>query len=230
VAWDNHGSNSSSPRWNFRTLNLPPYPPSNPRPSNGSTQLPVNSDLSWTGGDPDDGDFVTYDVWFGSSLPLTKIKTNTSGTSCALESLNYSTKYYWKVVAWDNHNNRNTSPLWSFTTKIDTSPPSLAITRPKKGWLYINLLAGSIRREFPIVITTIVIGSIDVTATSSDYESGVNRVEFYLDGDLQYTDDKSPYIWPWNEKCNLFPYLLTVKAYDNVGLSSTLSMRVRKIW
>jgi len=229
VAWDNHDARRPSPLWHFRTINLPPYAPYNPSPSDGSTQLPVNSDLSWTGGDPDYGDFVTYDVWFGSSLPLTKIKSNTSGTSVALDSLTYGTTYYWKVVAWDNHQHNNTSSLWSFTTKIDTTRPSLAITQPKKGFFYWNLLAGAIKGQFPILITTLVLGPIDVIVTASDSESGVDRVEFYLDGDLQYTDDSSPYIWPWIQICNFFPYLLTVKAFDNAGNQSTQSLRVWKI-
>jgi hypothetical protein len=232
VAWDNHGANTTGPLWQFRTayVNNPPYAPSNPSPANGATGVPVNSDLSWTGGDPDSGDFVTYDVYFGSSYPLTKIKSNTSGTSCALENLDYSAKYYWKVVAWDNHQNTNASPVWSFTTKLDTSGPSLAITSPKKGWLYVNLLV--IQRKFPIFITTLVIGQIEVAVTASDSQSGMNRVEFYLDDDLKATDYTAPYSWSWVEHGYFFPfppYQLTVKAYDNIENPSTLSYRVWKI-
>ncbi|MCX6671863.1 MAG: Ig-like domain-containing protein [Euryarchaeota archaeon] len=232
VAWDNHGASTTGPLWHFRTttaINYPPYAPSNPSPANGSTQIPVNSDLSWTGGDPDSGDFVTYDVYFGrSSPPLTKIKSNTSGTSCALDNLNYSKKYYWRIVAWDNHLNTNASPIWSFTTKTDISPPSIAISQPKKGWIYINLLAGMIQKKFPIFITTLVIGPIDVIATASDSQSGVNRVEFYLNDVLKATDYTTPYSWAWVERGGFFPYLLTVKAYDNCGNSSTWSLPVWK--
>ncbi len=199
VAWDNHGANSIGPLWQFRTLNSPPYPPSNPSPANGSTQIPVNSDLSWTGGDPDPGDYVTYDVYFGSSFPLPKIKSNTSGTSCSLENLNYSMKYYWRVVAWDNLHHCSAGPLWSFTTKMDTSGPSLAITQPKNGYLYINLFGG--QKKFFIFFTTIVIGSIEVIATASDSQSGVNRVEFYIDDVLKATDytpeENNQYSWLW---------------------------------
>jgi hypothetical protein len=185
----------------------------------------VNSDLSWTGGDPDSGDFVTYDVYFGCSFPLTKIKSNTSGTSVALDNLLYNTKYYWKVIAWDNHQNTNTSPLWSFTTKTDTTPPSLSITSPKKGWLYVNLLFN--QWKFPIIITTIVLGPIDVIATASDSQSGMNRVEFYQDDMLMATDYAAPYSWAWGH-VPFFPYLITVKAYDNVGNQNSLDLRVWK--
>jgi hypothetical protein len=192
----------------------------------------VNTCLSWTGGDPDSGDFVTYDVWFGSSLPLIKIKSNISGTSCTLDALLYSTKYYWKIVAWDNYDFTNASPVWSFTTKIDNSPPSLAIIQPKKGYLYINLFGGSVQRVFPIFFTTLVIGQIEVIATASDGESGMDRVEFYLDDVLKATDDTpegNQYSWDWVERGNFFPYLLKVIAYDNCGNHSTMTRRVWKI-
>ena len=234
VAWDNHDASTPGPLWHFRTAtatNHPPYAPSNPSPANGSTQIPVNSDLSWTGGDPDSGDFVTYDVYFGSSYPpLTKIKSNTSGTSCTLDNLNYSLKYYWKVVAWDNHGNTNASPIWSFTTILDKTPPTLAITQPKKLWCYLNLPLLNIHKKFPIFITTLVIGPIDVIATASDSQSGVNRVEFYLDDVWQTTVYSPPYIWAWTERGGGFPYEITVKAYDNVGNGpSILPLRVWKI-
>src|SRR4030042_5122424 len=126
VAWDNHGATTKGPLWFFRTAylpNQPPCAPHNPSPTNGATEILVNSDLNSDCSDPDVGDFITFDVYFGSTLPLTKIKSNISGTSCMLDNLNYSTKYYWKVIVWDNHQNRNESPQWSFTTKLDTTGP-----------------------------------------------------------------------------------------------------------
>lgn len=232
VAWDNQGATTKGPLWHFRTAdipNQPPYAPCNPNPVDGATEVPVNSDLSWSCNDPDVGDFITFDVYFGSMFPLTKIKSNISGTSCMLDNLNYSTKYYWKVIAWDNHQNMNTSPLWSFTTKLDTTGPSLAITSPKKGYFYMNLLAGNIQRVFPIFITTLVIGQVDIIATASDSQSGVNRVEIFIDDVLKINDTSAPYSWIWSDRGYFFPYDITVTAYDNVGKSSSLSMRVWKI-
>lgn len=232
VAWDSHGASRAGPLWYFRTAvmpNRPPYAPSNPSPANGSTEISVNVDLSWSGGDPDSGDFVTYDVYCGISFPLTKIASNQTGTSHALDHLLYSTKYYWKIVAWDNHQASNASPVWSFTSKTDTTPPSLAITSPKRGYLYVNLLGGIIQRTFPIFFTTLVIGKVDITATSTDGQSGINRVEIYIDNDLKATDYSAPYNWTWLERVPFFPYLITVTAYDNVGNPSSMSRRVWKI-
>jgi hypothetical protein len=189
----------------------------------------VNPNLIWTGGDPDSGDIITYDVYCGSTFPLQKISSNQTGTSHTLDRLPYNTKHYWKVVAWDNHQNTNASPLWSFTTKTDSTPPSLAITSPKRGYLYVNLLGGDIQRISPILITTLIIGKGEITATATDGQSGINRVEIYIDNDLKATENIAPYSWTWLERGFFFPYLITVTAYDNVGNPSSISLRVWKI-
>jgi hypothetical protein len=113
VAWDNHGASSVGPLWHFTTgvqPNQPPNVPSNPNPSNGSTGVSINADLSWTGGDPDPGDTVAYDVYFGASSSPPKVVSNQSGLSYDPGTLNYNTYYYWKIVAWDNHGASTVGP------------------------------------------------------------------------------------------------------------------------
>jgi len=232
VAWDNHGTSTTGPLWHFTTAsipNRPPYAPQNPNPANGSTDISINTDLSWTGGDPDSGDFVTYDIYFGTTFPLIKIVSNTSGTSHTLHNLSYSTKYYWKIIAWDNHQNTNTSTLWSFTTKTDTTLPSIQLTSPSKGYLSINI-GNIIIGKIPIFITTIIIGKTDVTATVTDSQSGVSRVEFYLDDILKASFNTGPYTWAWTESGYLFPYTLKVLAYDNAGNQNAYELKLWKIF
>ena len=53
-------------------LNAPPYIPNNPSPANGSTEIDINADLGWSGGDPND-DPVTYDIYFGTTSPPSQI-------------------------------------------------------------------------------------------------------------------------------------------------------------
>ena len=104
------------------TLNNPPNTPSNPSPGNGATGVGINADLSWTGGDPDVGDTVTYDVYFGTTNPpTTNVSDNQSGTSYSPVTLGYSTPYYWQIVAWDNHGASTDGPIWSFTTEAEES-------------------------------------------------------------------------------------------------------------
>ncbi len=126
VAWDNHGTSTPGPVWQFTTgaaPNNPPKMPSSPLPTNYAIDVSIDVPLSWVGGDPDVGDMVTYDVYFGTSLsPTFKERTVPySATQSPIiynpGTLNYNTKYYWQVVAWDNHGDFSTGPVWEFTTQ-----------------------------------------------------------------------------------------------------------------
>jgi hypothetical protein len=83
--------------------NNAPNTPSNPSPSNHATGQSINADLSWTGGDPDTGDTVKYDVFFGTSTSPPLVSNDQSGTTHDPGTLSYNTKYYWKITATDNH-------------------------------------------------------------------------------------------------------------------------------
>ncbi len=100
-----------------------PDTPYNPDPSNGETDVSVYTDLHWTGGDPDPGDTVTYDVYFGTNpgeLELVSEKqTETVYNLYAYGpgNLDYSTKYYWQIIAKDSYYRTSTGPVWDFTTE-----------------------------------------------------------------------------------------------------------------
>ena len=50
--------------------NTVPLMPSSPSPANGATNISTKAILSWTGGDPDQGQTVTYDVFLGPASSL----------------------------------------------------------------------------------------------------------------------------------------------------------------
>jgi hypothetical protein len=99
-----------------KTSNSPPNIPSNPNPYDGETNVDVNADLSWKGGDPD-GDPITYDIYFSTTIPTSKQVSNQSGTSFDPGTMDYDETYYWNIVAWDNNDASTYGPTWSFTTK-----------------------------------------------------------------------------------------------------------------
>jgi len=124
---------NSSPIYHFTTkINLPPYTPSNPDPENGETDVSIGVDLSWSGGDPN-GDNVTYDVYFGKNSPPPKIKSNQTGTTYNLGLLDFDTKYYWRIVAWDEHSYSTTGSVWSFTTEENLPPNTPSDPDPEDG-------------------------------------------------------------------------------------------------
>ncbi|RLF98513.1 hypothetical protein DRN58_06805, partial [Thermococci archaeon] len=80
--------------------NNPPYKPYNPSPSDNASDIPIDVILSWSGGDPDGGS-VTYDVYFGTSTSPPLVSNDQPETTYDPSTLNYDTKYYWKIVAKD---------------------------------------------------------------------------------------------------------------------------------
>jgi hypothetical protein len=105
-----------------RIPNNPPSEPSDPYPANGSTGVYVNVDMFWTGGDPDPGDIITYDVCFGTVSPPPKVVNNQSATTYAPGTLDVNLTYYWRIIAWDNYNASTSGPIWYFTTRINGPP------------------------------------------------------------------------------------------------------------
>jgi len=101
-------------------INNPPNPSNSPSPADDATAVSIDTNLSWSGGDPDAGDTVAYDVYFGTSSSPTEVSESKAGTSYSPGTLDYNTKYYWKIIATDNHGASTTGPLWDFTT---TEPP-----------------------------------------------------------------------------------------------------------
>ena len=98
--------------------NRNPYEPSSPAPADGATDVPLDTDLCWVGGDPDPEDTVTYDLYAGTSSPPPLFDSDLTDTCFDPPpgSLEECMTYYWKIVAKDNHGARTEGPEWSFTT------------------------------------------------------------------------------------------------------------------
>lgn len=114
--------------------NNPPYVPSNPFPDDGATNVPVNITLCWEGGDPDPGDSVTYDVYFGTTIPPPQRTSNQTYTFYKPPyNLTLFMTYYWRIVAWDSQGLSTSGPCWTFTTGINHPPSAPIIDGPTHG-------------------------------------------------------------------------------------------------
>ncbi len=94
--------------------NHAPYAPGNPSPNDSETDVALTPTLTWTGGDPDTGDSVTYTVAFDTSATPTKVTTTTQA-SYMPPTLITDTQYYWQITASDGVSS-TVGPVWSFTT------------------------------------------------------------------------------------------------------------------
>jgi parallel beta-helix repeat protein len=166
ISWDNHGLSSTGPVWSFTTelANEPPYQPTNPSPGDGATNVSVTTLLRWTDSDPNLGDTLRYDVYVGTTSSPPKMASNHSGATYDPGRMNAGTTYYWKIVARDNHGASNESPLWTFITIHDATPPVTTIafdgTLGGDNWYTSN---------------------VTVTLTATDDISGVNATYYRID-------------------------------------------------
>jgi hypothetical protein len=105
--------------------NTTPNTPASPSPVNDARQTSQTAALSWTGGDADTGDTVTYDVYVGTASPPTSLACDdVSATTCdPAGNFALSTRYYWQVVATDNWGGTTTGPIWTFVTYSPTGCP-----------------------------------------------------------------------------------------------------------
>jgi hypothetical protein len=125
VAYDEYNYSKVGPTWYFTTEeNLPPYQPSNPDPPDEATDVSIDEILKWTGGDPNSGDKATYDVYFGKSNPPPLVEEDFFQTGYDPSTMDYSTNYYWRIVARDSQDLTASSSIWYFTTEELNLPPT----------------------------------------------------------------------------------------------------------
>ena len=85
--------------------------------------------------------------------------------------------------------------------------PELSITSPSAG--------------------SIVSGRTTISVSTSD-NSGISKVEFYIDGSLKNTDSSAPYSFTWfTYRATNWKHTITVISYDNFGNSNSASMTVK---
>ena len=123
--------------------------------------------------------------------------------------------------------NTDRYPLMAPYTSEDTIPPAVKILSPQNG-LYLRGL-----RLFPWLFRqrTLLIGDIIIEVDASDAQSGIEKVEFYIDNvdQPQFTDNQTPYSWTWTHGSLLkHKHTIIVVAYDYAGNPSLDMIDVRR--
>ena len=102
--------------------------------------------------------------------------------------------------------------------------PNIVMTNPQENYLY---LFGKRSIHLPM---TVIIGDIDIEARVNYVNEDVEKVEFYLDQELMFTDFEEPYVWTWKKSSNarnpivgIFKHTIeTVAYYDENSLNDNL--------
>ena len=79
--------------------------------------------------------------------------------------------------------------------------------------------------------------TIIIEATATDEDSGIEKVEFYINGKLKGNDTNEPYTYGWKREGFSFSshmyikiFIIKVVAYDNEGRTSVDRKIVRKLF
>jgi len=120
VAKDGHEHSTAGQVWGF-IINRPPMAPSEPTPIDGASDQMIYLNLNWVCSDPD-GDTLTYDVYLGTEVDALSITGNIDTCTFEPEDLEYSSTFYWKIVAKDDYGHSTESEVWSFETTGNLPP------------------------------------------------------------------------------------------------------------
>ncbi len=194
---------------------LPPDAPVYNFPANAATGVATSGlSLSWNAGLW----AHNYDIYFGTTpnppllennIKLGPSQYSTDYRSYALPTLLPGTTYYWKIVSKTMAFVSAAGPVWSFQTAgtaPNNNPPSVAITAP----------ANNASFTAPATIT--------ITASASDTDGTIAKVDFYQGSTLIATDTTAPYSISWPNVA-AGTYTLTAVATDN-GNATTNSASV----
>lgn len=114
-------------------------------------------------------------------------------------------------------------------------PPEVGILSPQKGKIYIR---GNLRGNFlyknRLLKNTWLIGKASIDTYAKD-DSGITRVEIYVNDKLVANMTEPPYNWTLPFKLIKKPlipkdYTLMVKAYDDTGKTATAIIDVKAWW
>ena len=209
-----NNGNKSNPK-QFQIADIIPPNVEISYPSKGSI-LKGNVDIRWNATDNHDSRqeikiTIKYSIddgltWHNIVSNIVNSGSYTWNTSGFQDSKNYMIE----VSAKDTSGNVGSDISSKFI--VDNTPPSLEITKPLGGQIYLLD-----RAIFPTFGNkAIVIGKITITANATDSISGVKKVEFYIDGVKKAEDNETPYSMKWSGWA-VGSHTIKVKAYDKAG-------------
>jgi len=114
-------------------------------------------------------------------------------------------------------------------------PPQVQITSPQKGNIYVNGKALAFKKLENISIIknflynkTYLLGKNKIITVNATDDSAIAKVEFYIDGTLQFNDTQAPYEWSFvklstRKSLLLKTHTLDIIVYDDTGKKISIS-------
>ncbi len=153
--------------------------------------------LTWNGSS--DPEVTGYNVFYGTNSGNYTASLNVgNSTTATLPALTSGATYFAVVTAYNAANLQSLPSNEISFTVPENIPPAVALTSPQSG--------ASFNSSTPI----------SLSATASDPDGSITKVEFYADTTLVGQDMNSPYAATWNSPSS-GNHLLTAVAYDDSG-------------
>ena len=214
VAWDYYGLNSSGEKWNFLTQpNRPPYPAHDPIPPDDAKNVSVNASIYWNGSDPNSGDKLTYDVYFGPNPDPPFIRNQDENYYDPYDEgdMPLFEDFYWRIDTHDMMGEVTPGPDWTFATGLNPKPTPPNIDGPTKGKKQISY-------NFTFVSTD---PDNQKIRYHVDWDDGnITITDFYESGEIVTLNHS----WENNDK-----YIIETRAEDWYKEKSNLSTHEIKI-
>jgi hypothetical protein len=116
---------------------------------------------------------------------------------------------------------------------VEHASSTIVFEKPSQGSLYLFDESSSVKiwykdyYKFPF---TIAVGSLTVNASvNGDFADTIDVVDFYVDGQLVFSDDSFPFSWKWDSFSAGF-HTLKVDAFADGSLLSSASQEVFKLF
>lgn len=212
VATDIHNTITVGPLWWFTTQpnpNQPPCTPYDPHPFDQQDYVNTTPTLSWSCNDPNN-DEITYDIYLDAwdQTPDIRISHNQTASTYTItdQPLLFHTRYYWRVIAWDNHGALTVGPVWQFTTQPRQNTPPVPPHSPQPS---------DAAKNIPITVT--------LTWNATDPDGDMLTYDLYFGATnppLKQESNRSvSYYYPGPLQLNT-TYFWRVIAWDNQYASS----------
>jgi hypothetical protein len=163
-------------------------------PANNATYTaPAAVTIMATAADTD-GTISKVEFYNGTTLLSTKMASPYTYTWTGVTVGSYSLT----AKAYDNLNASTTSATVHIAVNSANQAPTVSLTAPANNATYTAPAA------------------VNITATATDADGTISKVEFYNGTTLLATETASPYTYTWSSVA-AGTYSLTAKAYDNLG-------------
>jgi len=130
--------------------------------------------------------------------------------------------YLWWLPGYSNSNFEFTIVEQAvIISDVEKEPPVVKITKPENGiYLMDRFIIG--------FFMPLILGKIMVEVNAFDNQSGIEKVEFYINDVLEETVYTAPYNWLWKGQLGI--RTIKVIAYDTVGNKAEAELGVLKIF